>query len=117
MPEHSWRAITEQRRNITANGSRFSAFFGHYNERRNCKIIAFVTAPNRRENPLEGDGGGDLVSFSDLKDAFPVFEFLCSKQCSDFAINGAALALFRDFYGVYEQEVLFFFFFSFLELF
>lgn len=107
--EHSWKAITKLRTEISA--PIYLAFYGYYNERSNCKIIAFVTTPNCTENPLEEDGGEDLVSLSDLlNDEFTAFEFLQTKTCPDSAINGVALDLFRRFYPVYEQEVLFFFF-------
>ncbi|KAL0554906.1 hypothetical protein IC582_008836 [Cucumis melo] len=39
-----------------------------------------------------------------VKDEFTAFEFLQSRTCSDSAINGVALELFRRFYPVYEQE-------------
>lgn len=103
--DHSWKAITKLRTVITADESKCLAFFGHYNERSNCKILAFVTTPNCSENPLEEEGGEDLVSLSDLKDEFTAFEFLYSESCSDSAINGAALDLFGRFYPVYEQEI------------
>ncbi|XP_022983733.1 senescence-associated carboxylesterase 101 [Cucurbita maxima] len=103
--DHSWKAITKLRTVITADESKCLAFFGHYNERSNCKILAFVTTPNCSENPLEEEGGEDLVSLSDLKDEFTAFEFLYSESCSDSAINGAALDLFGPFYPIYEQEI------------
>lgn len=102
--EHSWKAITKLRTEISA--PIYLAFYGYYNERSNCKIIAFVTTPNCTENPLEEDGGEDLVSLSDLlNDEFTAFEFLQTKTCPDSAINGVALDLFRRFYPVYEQEI------------
>ncbi|XP_023526957.1 senescence-associated carboxylesterase 101 isoform X1 [Cucurbita pepo subsp. pepo] len=103
--DHSWKAITKLRTVITADESTCLAFFGHYNERSNCKILAFVTTPNCSENPLEEEGGEDLVSLSDLKDEFTAFEFLYSESCPDSAINGVALDLFGRFYPVYEQEI------------
>lgn len=106
--EHSWNAITKRRSEIQFTLPIYSVLHGYCNERLNCKIVAFVTAPNFTENPIEGDGGEDLVLVSDMvKDEFTAFEFLQSRTCSDSAINGVALELFRRFYPVYEQEVFF----------
>ncbi|XP_038906094.1 senescence-associated carboxylesterase 101 [Benincasa hispida] len=102
--EHSWKAITKLRTEITV--PIYLAFYKYYNERSNCKILAFVTTPNCTENPIDEDGGEDLVSLSDLLiDEFTAFEFLQTKTCPDSAINGVALDLFRRFYPVYEQEI------------
>ena len=60
----------------------------------NCTIIAFSTQPARAKDYIQERG--DLVSSSTLESSFPLFNFLCTKNNPDFAINKAALVLFAS---------------------
>ena len=60
----------------------------------NCTIIAFSTQPARAKDYIQERG--DLVSSSTLEESFPLFNFLCTKNNPDFAINKTALVLFAS---------------------
>ncbi|KAF3444696.1 hypothetical protein FNV43_RR14389 [Rhamnella rubrinervis] len=63
----------------------------------NYSILAFVASPRA----LEGDQlAADLVSSSNLKETFPLFDFgfLCSKSNPKFSINKAVVSLFETYH-------------------
>ncbi|GAV74818.1 Sulfatase domain-containing protein/Lipase_3 domain-containing protein/PigN domain-containing protein [Cephalotus follicularis] len=62
----------------------------------NFTIIAFVTSPPCTKQHLEE--GKELVSSLELKDTFPVFEFLCTKRNSSFSLHRAAINCFVSFH-------------------
>ncbi|XP_059449360.1 senescence-associated carboxylesterase 101-like isoform X2 [Corylus avellana] len=97
---HSWAAISELYGEIHEPPSwdspvRFRTF-----QQPNCTIIAFVTWPPCTKEHLQGQGRGDLVSSSALKETFPLFEFLCTKTNPRFSINKPAIDLFVSVRGV-----------------
>ncbi|XP_059462087.1 putative late blight resistance protein homolog R1B-14 [Corylus avellana] len=99
---HSWAAISELYGEIHeppswASPVRFRTF-----QQPNCTIIAFVTWPPCTKEHLQGQGGGDLVSSSALKETFPLFEFLSTKTNPRFSINKPAIDLFASVRGVLD---------------
>jgi hypothetical protein len=68
----------------------------------NCTIIAFVTWPPCTKEHLQGEGGGDFVSSSVLKETFPLFEFLCTKDNPRFSIHKPAIELFFSVRGMLD---------------
>ena len=60
----------------------------------NCTIIAFSSWPGCGKDYIQERG--DLVSSSTLKESFPLFNFLSTKNNPDFSINKAALELFAS---------------------
>ncbi|XP_015879236.1 senescence-associated carboxylesterase 101-like isoform X2 [Ziziphus jujuba] len=64
----------------------------------NYNILAFVTSPLT----LQADQA-DLASLSTLKEKFPVFELLCSKNNPTFAINKATILLFASYHNILSE--------------
>ncbi|XP_059455243.1 senescence-associated carboxylesterase 101-like [Corylus avellana] len=102
---HSWAAISELYTEINeapSSASPVTVRFKIDDQQPNCTIIAFVTWPPCTKERLKGEGGGDLVSSSALKETFPLFEFLCTKTNPRFSINKPAIDLFASVHGVLD---------------
>ena len=99
---HSWAAIWNLYREINEQEGLSpspspSMRFKVDHQQPNCTIIAFFTWPACSKDYIQG--GGDLISSSTLKETFPLFEFLCTKDNPHVSINKAALEAFASIRG------------------
>ena len=99
--QHAWTAITELcKETSTQNEGPSSSVKFKVFELPNCTIIAFFTWPANSKDYVQGNGGGDFVTSSTLKDSFRLFNFLCTKTNPSFSINKPAFQLFSSIFGV-----------------
>ena len=102
LPNHSWAAIRNLYREISQqeglSPSPSPSVRFKVEQKPNCTIITFLTWPACSKDYIQG-GGGDLISSSTLKETFPLFEFLCTKDNPHVSINKAALDLFTSIRG------------------
>ncbi|PSR87609.1 Senescence-associated carboxylesterase, partial [Actinidia chinensis var. chinensis] len=95
---HSWAAIEKLYRETSVNDltSTFSIKYKVYEQPQKATVIAFVSSPTCTIHHLQGQGGRDLVSSADLRENFPVFEFVSTKVNPTFSIHRAAVTLFAS---------------------
>ena len=98
--QHAWTAVTDLCKETSQNEEPSSLVKFKVYELPNCNIIAFFTGPANSEDYVQGNGGGDFVTSSTLKDSFPLFNFLCTKANPNFSINKPAFQLFSSIFGV-----------------
>ena len=123
--QHAWTAITELCKETSQNEGPSSSVKFKVFELPNYIIIAFFTWPAYSKDYVQGNGGGDFVTSSNLKESFPVFNFLCPKDNPKFSINKPALELFTSIFAVlpktevplFSENSSFFFFFSLIFIF
>ena len=101
---HSWAAIQNlyreisQQEGLIPSPSPSPSVRFKVDQKTNCTIITFLTWPACSKDYIQ-EGGGDLISSSTLKETFPLFEFLCTKDNPHVSINKAALELFASIRG------------------
>nr|XP_023895082.1 senescence-associated carboxylesterase 101-like isoform X2 [Quercus suber]POE57794.1 senescence-associated carboxylesterase 101 [Quercus suber] len=98
--QHAWTAITELCKETSQNEGPSSLVNSKVFELPNYNIVAFFTWPANSKDYVQGNGGGDFVISSTLKDSFPLFNFLCTKANPNFSINKPAFQLFSSIFGV-----------------
>ena len=98
--QHAWTAITELCKETSQNEGPSSFVKFKVFELPNYTFIAFFTWPANSKDYAQGNGGGDFVTSSTLKDSFPLFNFLCTKANPNFSINKPAFHLFSSLFGV-----------------
>ena len=98
--QHAWTAIKELCKETNQNEGPSSLVKFKVFELPNYTIISFFTWLDNSEDYVQGNGGGDFVTSSTLKDSFPLFNFLCTKANPNFSINKPAFHLFSSLFGV-----------------
>ncbi|XP_023895073.1 senescence-associated carboxylesterase 101 [Quercus suber] len=96
--QHAWTAVTDLCKETSQNEEPTSLVKFKVYELPNCTIIAFFTGPANSKDYVQGNGGGDFVTSSTLKDH--LFNFLCTKANPNFSINKLAFQLFSSIFGV-----------------
>ncbi|KAK4603820.1 hypothetical protein RGQ29_012366 [Quercus rubra] len=102
----AWTAIWNLYTEISQNEGPSSLVKFKVYELPNSTIIAFFTWLANSKDYVQGNGGGDFVTSSNLKESFPVFNFLCSKDNPKFSINKPALELFTSIFAVLPKSVM-----------